>query len=102
MSIKVTETLFRGATAGVLESSTTESSKKYICDRVFNRSDPEHSLMLASSLDEYIQFAIEGHQSSVISFGKVSLSSSFNICFVSLFFLGKYVSPIRQVLIDHN
>lgn len=75
VSIKVTETLFRGVTAGVLDSSSSpENTKKYISDRAFNRSDPEHGLILASSLDEYIQFAIEGHQTSVISFGKVNHS----------------------------
>jgi hypothetical protein len=78
ISIKVTESLFRGATAGVLDSSASagsaDNSKKYICDRVFSRSDPDHSALLASSLDDYIQFAIEGHQSSVISYGRVSVS----------------------------
>eukprot|EP00604_Paraphysomonas_vestita_P002178 CAMPEP_0174820326 /NCGR_PEP_ID=MMETSP1107-20130205/4071_1 /TAXON_ID=36770 /ORGANISM="Paraphysomonas vestita, Strain GFlagA" /LENGTH=440 /DNA_ID=CAMNT_0016035419 /DNA_START=368 /DNA_END=1687 /DNA_ORIENTATION=+ len=76
VSIRVTETLFRGATAGVLDSSTTDNSKKYICDRVYNRSDPDQNLQLANSLDEYIQYAIEGHQSSVISFGKTCTDRS--------------------------
>jgi hypothetical protein len=72
ISIKVTESLFRGATAGVLDSNGADNSKKFMCDRVFNRSDPEHGLILASSVDEYIQFAMDGHQSSVISYGKTS------------------------------
>lgn len=70
VSIKVTEVLFRGATAGVLDNP--DNTRKYMCDRVFSRSDPEHGLLLASSLDEYIQFALDGHKSSVISFGKTS------------------------------
>jgi hypothetical protein len=72
ISIRVTESLFRGAATGVLDSNAADNTKKYMCDRVFNRSDPEHGLILASSVDEYIQFAMEGHQSSVISYGKTS------------------------------
>lgn len=43
-----------------------------MCDRVFSRSDPEHGLLLAGSVDEYIQFALDGHTSSVISVGKTT------------------------------